>query len=224
MLTDDPETPGAGVWEINGAYTEERTDQQRAHSFPHIDVNYGLGERIQLKYETGWAYAEHPSGTGVESGVDNSLFGFKWRFLDRERAGFDLSVYPQLEVVNSDSSVARGVADPGPNLLVPLEFAFDLKRAKLVAEVGYQYRDDAKNEWVSGLLAGFDLSDATELLAELRSVGTGFLGGDDVILNVGLRQKLSQRIRFLAALGTGLTHGEDATTSMGYVGVQFVLE
>lgn len=39
MLTDDPETPGAGAWEINMAYTEQRTSQDHERSFPHVDVN-----------------------------------------------------------------------------------------------------------------------------------------------------------------------------------------
>src|SRR6476660_1209307 len=67
MLTDDPETPGASVWEINMAYTEQRTSQDRVRSFPHVDFNYGLGEHIQLKYETGWVFAD--SSNGVKSGL-----------------------------------------------------------------------------------------------------------------------------------------------------------
>ena len=53
MLTDDPGTPGSAVWEINIAYLEQRTGTERVRSFPHADFNYGVGDRIQLKYETG---------------------------------------------------------------------------------------------------------------------------------------------------------------------------
>src|SRR5262245_48129453 len=71
MLTDDPGTPGPGAWEINVAYLEQRTrDEQQLRSFPHIDVNYGLGERIQLKYETGWSYLNTPETNGAKSGLD----------------------------------------------------------------------------------------------------------------------------------------------------------
>src|SRR6476659_8902604 len=62
MLTDDPETPGARRWEINTAYTELRTNQEHLRSFPHVDINYGLGEHIQLKFETGWVFADSPDG------------------------------------------------------------------------------------------------------------------------------------------------------------------
>src|SRR5581483_407243 len=96
MLTDDPETPGARNWEINTAYTEQRTNEEHHRSFPHVDFNYGLGEHIQLKFETGWVFADAPDG--VRSGLDDSLLGVKWRFLDQECAGFNMSVYPQLQV------------------------------------------------------------------------------------------------------------------------------
>src|SRR4051794_6056669 len=94
MLTDDPDTPGAGNWEINTAYTEQRTNEEHLRSFPHVDFNYGLGEHIQLKFETGWVFADAPDG--VKSGVDDSLLGVKWRFLAQELAGLNISVHPQL--------------------------------------------------------------------------------------------------------------------------------
>jgi len=121
MLTDDPGTPGSGVWEINTAYMEQRTTQERLRSFPHVDFNYGIGERIQLKLETGWLFVDAPEGGGVSSGLDDSLLGVKWRFLEQARSGVDMSVYPQLQAENSTGSVARGLANPGPNLFLPVE-------------------------------------------------------------------------------------------------------
>jgi len=135
MLTDDPGTPGSGVWEINAAYLEQRTQQERLRSFPHVDFNYGLGEHVQLKYETGWLFTSAPGG-GVKSGLDDSLLGVKWRFLDQERSGVDMSVYPQLQLENSSSAVSQGIAEPGPNLFLPVEIAHDFGKIKLVGEVG----------------------------------------------------------------------------------------
>ena len=85
MLTDDPGTPGSGMWEINSAYMEQRTTEERVRSFPHVDFNYGLGEHVQLKLETGWLFVD--SLEGVKNGLDNSLLGVKWRFADQERSG-----------------------------------------------------------------------------------------------------------------------------------------
>ncbi len=223
MLTDDPGTPGDGVWEINAAYLEQSTGQERVRSFPHVDFNYGLGDSMQLKYETGWVFADAPEGGAAKSGLDDSLLGLKWRFLDQARRGIDMSVYPQLQIENGTGSVARGIAQPGPNLFLPVEIARDFGKAKLVGEVGYQYLHTQRNEWVVGVLGALEILDALELLAEVRSFSENFLNRGDVIVNVGLRQALSSRFKLLASVGTGVTNGAEATSFIAYLGIQLVL-
>ena len=223
MLTDDPGTPGSGVWEINAAYLEQRTAQERVRSFPHVDFNYGLGEHIQLKYETGWLFVDAPEGGGVKSGLDDSLLGLKWRFLDQERSGVDMSVYPQLQVENSTGSVARGIAEPGPNLFLPVEIGRDFGKMRLIGEIGYQYLRAQENEWVVGLLGALEVSDALELMAEVRSFSEKFLNRGDVVVNLGLRRALSSKVKLLASVGTGLTNGPETTTFIAYLGVQLLL-
>jgi len=223
MLTDDPGTPGNGVLETNIAYLEQRTRQQRLRSFPHVDFNYGLGNHIQLKYETGWLYTDTPESGGVKSGLDDSLVGLKWRFLDQEPSGLDMSVYPQLQVENSPGSAARGIAEPGPNLFLPLEVGHDFGKTKLIGEFGYQYFRVRENEWVIGLLGVREMSDVLELMAEVRSFNQNLLNHGDVVVNMGLRQALSPKVKLLASVGTGLTNNPDTPTFIAYLGVQLVL-
>jgi hypothetical protein len=221
MLTDDPDTPGAGKWEINTAYTDQRTNEEHLRSFPHIDINYGLGDHIQLKYETGWVFADSPDG--VKSGLDNSLLGVKWRFLDQERTGLNMSVYPQLQVENNTGSASRGIADPGPNLFLPVEVSREFGKLKLVGEVGYQYFRTQNNEWVVGILGWVQASDSLELMAEVRSFSQKFLNQGDVVVNVGLRQRVNEKLKLLASVGTGLTNTPGATSFIAYLGVQLML-
>src|ERR1700730_11610703 len=54
LLTDDPDTPGPGHWEINIAALMEKTRSQRRVEVPRVDLNYGVGRRIQLKFEMPW--------------------------------------------------------------------------------------------------------------------------------------------------------------------------
>src|ERR1700727_2204166 len=49
--TDDPETPGNRNWEINFGWVGERSTGEGSYSIPDVDLNYGLGDRIQLKFE-----------------------------------------------------------------------------------------------------------------------------------------------------------------------------
>jgi hypothetical protein len=221
MITDDPDTPGDGQWEINGAYFEDRTALARDRSFPHIDFNYGLGDHIQLKYETGYLVSSGSGIDGSKRDVDDSLLGIKWRFLDQDKAKVDVSMYPQLDLVNSKRSVWRGVAERGPNLLLPVEVAHTFGSITLVSEVGYQYSSEKPNDWVAGLLGAFEFTKKLELMAEIRSVSERFLNGGDLIVNVGLRQELVEHLKLIAAAGTGLRNGTDTTRFLGYLGFQF---
>jgi hypothetical protein len=92
FISDDPETPGNGNWEINECFIGDRNPQSGAYQTPDLDTNYGLGDRIQLKYELPLAVAEtrpQPAqGTGgtVLAGLGESLLGFKFRFYEHKEA------------------------------------------------------------------------------------------------------------------------------------------
>ncbi len=223
MLTDDPGTPGDGVWEINLSYQDQRTRQNRSRSFPHIDFNFGVGENVQLKYETGWAFVDATDGGGTRSGLDDSLLGLKWRFLDQASRGIDVSVYPQIQVENGTGSVSRGIAEPGPNLFLPLQAGFAFGKTKWVGEIGYQTLRAQRNEWVVGVLGARQLTDTLELMAEVHSVSQNFQNRGDLVVNAGLRQSISDRFRLLASVGTGLSSGPEVTSLIAYLGIQVVL-
>ena len=55
LITDDPDTPGPGYWEINVATIFERHSHSHTLELPRVDANYGVGRRIQLKLEMPWS-------------------------------------------------------------------------------------------------------------------------------------------------------------------------
>ena len=222
MLTDDPDTPGANHWEINTAFTLSDTHAEQSRSFPHVDINYGLGDSLQLKYETGWLFVQTPEPRRA-SGLDNSLIGVKWRFVGRDDDAFKASIYPQYEFQNGTHSVERGIAEPAPNLLLPLELSGSFGRVSLVAELGYQFLHDARNEWVYGLLGAFRVSEALELLAEIHGTTDSRPNNWDSVVNVGLRRSLTDRLKLLASVGTGLNNEAETTKWTVYLGFQLLL-
>ena len=71
MLTDDPGTPGDGHWEINTAVTTEQRPGERSSEPPLLDLNYGIGDRIQLKYEAAWVrMSQHWPAHGAQQLAD----------------------------------------------------------------------------------------------------------------------------------------------------------
>ena len=108
-------------------------------------------------------------------------------------------------------------------MLLPIEVSRDFGNFKLVGEVGYQYFRAQDNEWVVGVLGLVEASDHLELMAEVRSFSQKFLNQGDVVVNVGLRQTLSSKLRLLASVGTGLTNTPGATSFIAYLGIQLML-
>lgn len=83
MRTDDPGTPGNGNVEINVALGSERGGSERFAESPILDLNYGVGERIQLNFQV--AYEVHGTNDAVtQTGLSNSSAAVKWRFVDNK--------------------------------------------------------------------------------------------------------------------------------------------
>src|SRR5262245_52176863 len=83
LLTNAPGAPGDGRWEINLAVTAEKAEGRNSYQVPDVDVNYGVGERLQLTAEMPWLLVD-TEGSELRAGLDRASTGFKWRFLDEE--------------------------------------------------------------------------------------------------------------------------------------------
>ncbi|MCP4707280.1 MAG: hypothetical protein GY869_01530, partial [Planctomycetes bacterium] len=149
MITDDPATPDPWGWEINTAFTFEKTRSERVFETPLLDINYGFGERIQLKYEVPWVILDESHET-TKNGLGNSMFGVKWRFFDQDQQGFDMSVYPQVEINNSDSSMDREIVERGAEFALPFQLQKSFGPISVNPEVGYIFREYFENEWKYG--------------------------------------------------------------------------
>jgi len=51
FLTNDPGTPGNANWEINLGSMQTIARGVSSYQVPQIDLNFGVGDRIQLTYE-----------------------------------------------------------------------------------------------------------------------------------------------------------------------------
>ena len=81
-------------------------DHSVAHT-PDVDINFGLGDRIQLTYENAWLRVDNPSS--LKYGLGQDQLGVKWRFYDNQDSGFAMSLFPQLSINNLNNSVERGI-------------------------------------------------------------------------------------------------------------------
>jgi hypothetical protein len=221
LITEDPGTPGDGRWEINLAFTVEKLRTETLFEAPLLDINYGLGERIQLKYEIPWVFRDE-DGDGTKSGLGNSEIGVKYRFLDEERHGVSMSIYPQFSFNNPTSSEERGLVDPGTELVLPLQVARRLGPVELSLELGYSLIERGADEWIYGLAAAWPIAERIELLGEVHGVARRDFDEGVLVFNLGGVLEVHENVNLL--LSAGRSFRESSTTEPGllaYLGFRF---
>ncbi len=222
MITDDPGTPGDGHWEINVALTTERRPGEQISELPLLDLNYGIGDRLQLKYEAAWLRLDE--GGDRHDGLSNSLAGVKWRFYDAGEKAWSASVYPQIEFNNPGSHADdRGLAEPGTAFELPFQVMKDFGAFEFNADLGYVWRHGG-NEWFGGVAIGRELAHGVEGAVELHFESDASFKETALTANVGLRVDLSARYTLLMSAGRELRNArEPRATFIGYLGLQMKL-
>ena len=221
MITDDPGTPGNRKWENNFAITFEHRPDETAYEVPQIDLNYGVGDHIQLNLQTAPVLLKR-SGHCLIGGMGGTEAAVKWRFFDEATSGFDMSMYPRIIFDISQSSVRRGLAEDGTRFKIPFQAAKSFGRLRLDVEVGPQAITVGRSEWLDGVVCGFDVSKSTMLMAELHDESRMNFSRDVLILNFGLRHAFTENYILIVSMGHELLSPEQPTALIGYFGMQFV--
>ncbi len=226
LLTNDPGTPGAENWEINLGTMPVITDATTQVQVPQFDINYGVGEKIQLTFEVPVVWqsaAAQPNATGWS----NIYAGLKWRFLDHGDKGWNVSTFPQFEFGGTPAAVRTGIAIPGTRLLMPVEVEHALGPIGVDVEGGYYFplSADAREERILGFAFGHfftpkfqavgEIYDDKVMAAPLHS--TTFDAGGTYVFHKGLQ------LLFMAGRSfNGNASGQPEF--LAYLGVRIMLE
>jgi hypothetical protein len=221
MITDDPGTPGNGKWENNFAIAFEHRPGETASDVPAIDLNYGLGDHIQLTLQTALVLVRR-SGHGLIDGIGGTEAAVKWRFLDEATGGFDVSMFPRVIFNVAQSSVRRGLAEDGTRFQIPLQAAKAFGRLHVDAEFGPRASTVGRSEWLYGIVFGFEVAKSTMLMAELHDESRMNFTRDVLTLNFGLRHAFTENYVLIVSMGHELRSPDQSTALIGYFGMQFV--
>jgi hypothetical protein len=223
FLTNDPGTPGNANWEINVASMQTIARGVSSYQVPQIDLNFGLGDRIQLTYEVPYVLqtnGEQP----VRSGWGNGYPGVKWRFLDEGEGGWQMSTFPQVETAASQLARQKGIAEAGPRYLLPLEVTKKVGPLDLDFEAGYYVAGHGPKERILGLVAGRSVTERLELDAEIYDDRANDALPHSTTLDLGGRYKLHPGVIALFMAGRSLIGFSDGQPQfIGYLGVQILL-
>ena len=246
FITDDPGTPGNRHWEINLGWIGDHNPAHASYQLPDFDMNYGWGDRIQLKYELPIAAATDENNT-TTAGLGESLLGVKCRYFEHYRAGkpktdenknFTLGTYPQVSINNPTSAVRRGIVEPGPQYYLPAEFTARVGPIDFNGEVGRWIGNrNVPSRWGRGLIAGHEFSARLELYGEIYDLqDVNRIGPPsnllpkqrELTLDVGGRQTLDRKghLRLLFMGGRAIqavTRQNSEPNWIAYVGVQILM-
>jgi len=218
LITNDPDTPGPGAWEINVAATGAHAGGAWDIDAPDLDINHGVGERVQLSLHLPWS---HRDAAGAwTSAVGAAEFGVRWRFLDQSRAGISVAVQPMWITSFSRAAERRGLASSNDEFVLPLQAARNFEHWAVGIEVARHFVAHAADTWQAGVFAGYDCAATVQCLAE---VNTDWSDGANTILDIGARKALSPHLNLLGSIGRQLTgRAEDRAAPVFYLGAQFL--
>ena len=221
MITDDPGTPGNGKWEINLATEFEHRPSETLYDLPEIDLNYGVGDHVQLTLQTAPVLLKR-SEHGPIGGLGGTEAAVKWRFLDEESSGFDVSMFPRVIFSVLQSSVRRGLAEDGTRFQIPFQVAKSFGKIHGDFEIGPLTSTVGHSEWLYGVVGGIDATRTTTLLAELSGTSQTNFQGDTLIANFGVRHEFTKTRFLIASLGYELRSADQPRALIGYFGVQLL--
>jgi hypothetical protein len=222
--TTDPGTPGSNSWEINLGYMPFLYAGQSVTHTPDVDINYGVGDRIQLTLETAWLRVKN-GPANPKYGAEQDQFGVKWRFIDDDKAGFAVSLFPQLSVSDPGThGYQRGITPEGASLLLPMEFTKKVGPIDVNWEVGYNLVHRGRNGYIAGLVVGHDVTKNLEVDAEFYNTGAWNDTGNFQTFDAGARYKLRPPFILLVMAGRSLVPASSGQPYfVGYFGMQFLL-
>ncbi|HTD27817.1 MAG TPA: hypothetical protein VK660_00350 [Xanthomonadaceae bacterium] len=213
MISDDTGTPGPNGWEINFLLSADLAGGQRQIDLPVLDVNYGVGDALQLTYSVPYVFSSqretNASGTVTDLDtrwIGDSTLGIKYRFYDDRGSGLSLAVYPQIEHGTPGST--DSISDSRTILLLPFLVTKEFKQVSMTGNIGAEVSSGRTN-YFGSFGVGARWSDKTALFAEVAGTNLNVPDEKHVLLNVGVRRKISDTQSVSGALGRDVYAGRN---------------
>jgi hypothetical protein len=209
LQSDDTETPGARNLEINLGLHGEFAGSDRRIEGPMVELNYGLGDTLQVSYGVPYVIDRQSadgSGAGAVDarGIGDSALGLKYRFYDNQDSGVSFAIAPELEfrTPGGNHAVSEGTTLTVLPFIMTREFA----HASFTANAGVEFSQGNHREFGS-FGVGRRVSDRLVLLGEVAGNDLNAADEKRILLQVGVRRKLSGSQSLSAALGRDVYAG-----------------
>ena len=223
LITDDPDTPDRGEFELN--FLSTLSLHEGGHSFEHlVDANYGVTGNIQLTVEMPYV-SLHENGATTASGFGNAQVGAKLRF--RESGPFAISVYPQVAFGQSEDAhaVVDGIAQSKNEYSLPFQVSYQDERTrfKVIGDLGNAWDSTGDRSWLGGLGLGVPVSKNVSLMGDLWVEGIALHQVGRSTLTLAEKYEFNDRLFGFVSVGRTLSHPVDeSSTTTVMVGFQII--
>ncbi len=218
LITNDTGSPGDGHWEINLAATGDRTGDTWNVIAPDADINYGLGERIQLTVHPAWAHRREP-GSAFASGIGGTELALRWRFLDEDKAGVSMAIQPHWILPGPPAARRKDLSPATQEFQLPLQVVKTFGKSSLGVEVVRHFVEKGNDAWQAGMFWARPCPRDWQCLAEINGSRDDH-GTTQTIINLGTRHPISEHLVFMASLGRQISGERPRATPVFYLGVQ----
>jgi hypothetical protein len=233
LETDDPGVPDNGEYEINLFSRADLSKDAQSIDVLFVDANYGVQPSIgghklptQLKFEFPVA-ADRQNGGSFTLGVGAAAFGLKVNFYNNEYTGLSVSFYPQVEFeAPATRSVAKGLAEPGQTVMLPLLVAKQFKFFTFVANGGinrvvHDPEREGTGTWSVGVGRAFTRKVAA--MVELRDESSLDLKKNHLLfLNAGMIHGV-RRVIVYTLVGHSLSSDDGVGHTYLGIGMKFMI-
>ncbi|SFU91454.1 hypothetical protein [Pseudoduganella namucuonensis] len=220
LATEDSGTPGPGRWEINTGASLELLDGAGTLALPDTEVNYGIGEALQLTLAMPLVRLRE-DGARARSGWGSATAGAKWRLLEDE-GGMSLALFPRFTWNPASSAARRGLASPGHSLLMPVIVGFSHGGSAVYAELGRNLVQRGPHEWQAGLKATKQCTETFECIAELEHSRVP-RDGSQTMASAGGKWRLSDSVIVEGSAGRDIGGGREGRRRLVlYLGLQLL--
>lgn len=221
FVTDDPEPPDPGQWEVISTVTGTLVHGGGDASLPLIDANYGAAPGLQLHIQPEMAYVRTPEG--AHYGFGDLEIGAKYRFIDEDENGWvpAIAFYPLLQLPTGDKR--RGLGSGVVRTFLPIWAQKTVGKWTVYGGGGYGINPgaDGKNAWFVGGVALYQFTEKLQFGGELYLQTAEAPGDKDAPgFNLGGSYALAKNLNLLFSAGRGFAHGTENNRFSGYLGLQ----
>jgi len=217
LEVDDPATPGCNTWEINILMSGDISKDDKTWQVPFFDINYGIGDNIQLKYEFPMQVVKSEEST--LGGLGDSKAGIKYMFFEDEASKTQIAIYPQYQF--SSPGERSTFKSDGHITTLPLLITTKLGETSLgdvqaTFNIGYNISSipDSKNYVSSAFGLGMPLTSKIAIMGEVateRAISRNDDGMREHQTNIdlGLLGAVNQHLMLYALLGKSVESSDE---------------